>query len=194
MLANSRIRRVLHENWPSEGFADVARAAIELTQDKVLHEIVATAATGHIDELDDYLLQEIVGPCGPSIFRNIMDRSRHIEDNITTHIDRLLRICKLSRDGLESELSYAVDSLQSSLRASNELVKTLDAMLHALESIKGCRNVRCPVQFRFNCYIERKPPEPLSSMLPKYTLRCASCDCRLTSRLALANQDVDTDR
>ena len=180
-VANSRIRRALHKNWPSEGFRDVSKAAIKLTQDKMLHEIVATAATRHIDELDDSLLREIVGPCGPSIFRQTMERSRHIEDSITTHIDRLLSICKLNRDALESELSYAVVSWQSSLRASNELREMLDAILYALDSIKACRNIHCPVQFSFNCYIKYVPPDPLGSMRPNYTVRCKSCDCRLTS-------------
>lgn len=184
MLANSRIRRILYVNWPSEGFHDVSRAAIKLSQDKILHEIVASAATTHMDELlevNDSLLREIVGPYGPSIFRNIMEKSRHIKKSLTKHIDRLLGICEINRDALESELLYTVDNLQSSLRASDELIHTLDAILYALGSIKACRNIRCPVQFSFNCYIKRVSSE-LPSKPPSYTFRCKFCDCRLTSR------------
>ncbi|RDL31410.1 uncharacterized protein BP5553_09619 [Venustampulla echinocandica] len=166
-LANTKIQRILDEDWSPNGFLDAVKGVLHSTSDIELHKIMASTATQHVDELielDDFGKALDMSDFAFGIMRNTITAFQAKVESTTTELQDM-------SDYAMTLLTHESMQRREANRA-NRTIENFAACRTILGNTKACRNVHCSAEF--NCYIESggSPREP------KYTLRCSWCYCR----------------
>ncbi|KAH7317410.1 hypothetical protein BKA65DRAFT_466379 [Rhexocercosporidium sp. MPI-PUGE-AT-0058] len=166
-LANTKIQRLLETTRSADGFSDVVREVFNSTSDKALREIMASTAATHIEELiglEDFTALDVMSEFAVSIIQNTSRQLQAVKSQLQQTESRLR--------SAEQDCSYEKSLRESETAKADRIVAKINDCLDTLSKTRTCRNVNCSADF--TCYIER------GGFLdePKYTLRCARCQCR----------------
>ena len=177
-LANTKIQHVLETAWSVDGFSDVVREAFSTTSDTALHKIMASTAATHIEELvelEDFATLDVMSEFAMNIVRETIAACKSTEDLSSQELQAVksqLQNTESRLQSAEQDCSYEKSLRESVTTRADRTVENINDCIDTLSKTRTCRNANCPADF--TCYIERGG---LASV-PKYTLRCARCQCR----------------
>lgn len=156
-LANLEIQCILNVRWSPSYFSAVIESATNLTGDRTLHEVLATAAAGNIESLVD--AWEII-PCmemANNVIRKVVAANR---ETVKRYDDQIT--------GLQAQIAALKQESENGEKAR----KNVRLFIDLLNRTPNCRNNSCKETFPLYMEPQGHPAHP------SYALRCTSCKCR----------------
>ena len=179
-LAITKIEKILKTTSSTDAFLEVVRETLTSNNDWALHDMVASIAAAHVEELAEEKLDHLNDRTHfPAFSLNLMKnkvaahKAKEEEHKASEELSAQELATARSRiDCLQLECllerSFGVDAIAR----ANRIIKNNDECRQVLARTRVCRNVRC--EFDFLCNIEKGGQENK----PRYILRCARCKCR----------------
>ena len=169
--ANTKIQNLLKTNWSPIRFSDVVSKVLHSTNDPTLHKLITSTAATHIEELlkdEGFTTSGVISDFALDIIRHTTAVNTVMEQALSQKLQGV----QVRLSSLEVDQAYEVSLRESENDRMNRVMEEINSSLETLRETKQCRNSNCGSDF--TCYIERHGSE----LQPKYTLRCARCQCR----------------
>ncbi|KAL6910183.1 hypothetical protein GGI43DRAFT_3455 [Trichoderma evansii] len=160
LLANQKIQQAYFTNWDAKAFAASAKAAISVSGDKSLHNMMALLTAQRLKELrKSGQLTSLVGEFAASVLHyhdHLLEASQHEQGQV----------------GVQQQNDLQVRCQAAEARTAR-VIENFDKLVNLTNNREYCRNGACCEEF--GSYIEAAGDDPAE---PTYILRCSWCGCR----------------
>lgn len=190
-LANQKIQRAYYTSWDPKTFVDSAKAAINMSGDNSLHNIMALLTAQRLKELlKSGQLPSLVGDFAASVLTfhaHLLEASQREQVQVTlqqqqqaqAQAQQQLAQAQQQLAQTQLEAQQQQNELQAKWQAAEartaRMIENVDKLVELTNTQEFCRNGAC--NQGFTSYVDEA--EDFEDFLePSYVLRCSSCGCR----------------